>query len=280
MMQKRTTHGYFLESTQLLFKNAQEDEEINTLLLPYKVDEAKYEYGLSICTRGFKIDSKQLKLHGQQYRARKKFEKLQSEANEVYQIHLRFLRISFEQDVEKLKEISAYGIRTRSIADWLKEAQDFYQNTVIDEEAMSELDSYGITAELFQQNENKIKEVDAAYREHKIKLGAAQDAIAQRDDIFKELVIFRKKFVAICRTALKDHPQLLEKLGIKAYTEGYVRAKPKKKEEQPPADGGTTQNTQTAQTVASEEITANDGTETELVTVQPTPNGNKKKKRK
>ncbi|MDQ1350614.1 MAG: hypothetical protein QG657_916 [Acidobacteriota bacterium] len=274
MMKKRTTHGYFLESTQLLFKNAQEDEEINALLVPYKIDEAKYDYGISLCTRGFKSDRQQLKLHGQQYRARKKFEKLQNEANEGYQIHLRFLRISFEKDVEKLKELSAYGIRTRSIADWLKEAQDFYQNTVVDEEAMAELDSFGITAELFQQNETKITEVDAAYREHKLKLGAAQDAIVQRDEIFKELAIFRKKFIAICRTALKDHPQLLEKLGIKAYTEGYVRAKPKKKEEQPPTDGGSTQTAPTA------EVASNVDVQKEPVAVETVPNNNKKKKRK
>ena len=259
-MKKRTTHGYFLESTQLLFQNAQEDVQINTLLVPYKIDDSKYEYGLTLCSRGYKSDSQQIKLHGQQYRARKKFEKLQNEANEIYQIHLKFLRISFEKDVEKLKEISAYGIRTRSTADWLKEAITFYQNTVIDEEAMVELDSYGITAEMFQQNENKLKDVDAAYRDHKLKLGAAQNAVVLRDEIFNELALFRKKFIAICRTALRDYPQLLEKLGIRVYSEGYVRAKPKKDEEQPPADGGTTQTTAPA--------------------VQTAPNNNKKEKGK
>ncbi|MCX6583899.1 MAG: hypothetical protein NT166_27300 [Candidatus Aminicenantes bacterium] len=54
MMKKRTTHGYFLESTQLLFQNAQEDVQINTLLAPY-------EYGLSLCSRGYKSDSRQIK---------------------------------------------------------------------------------------------------------------------------------------------------------------------------------------------------------------------------
>ncbi|MCX6578683.1 MAG: hypothetical protein NT166_00695 [Candidatus Aminicenantes bacterium] len=48
---------------------------------------------------------------------------------------------------------------------------------------------------------------------------------------------------------MKDHPQLLEKLGIKVYSEGYVRAKPKTNGEQPPA-------------------------------VQTAPDNNKKKKRK
>ncbi len=260
MVKKRTSHGNFLESSQLMIQNAKEDEQISTLLLLYKVDEQRFEHGLSLCRKGYKMENQQIKLHGQQYRAYKKFEKLFNQANENYQIHLKFLRISFEKDTEKLKELSAYGNRSYITADWFKQAYAFYQNTVVDEEAMLELDSYGITAEIFQQNETKIMEVEAAYRLHKNKLGAAQDAIVQRDDVFKELATYIRRFRAICRTALKDHPQLLEKLGIKAYTEGYVKAKPKKEEEQPPADSGTNQ------AVAS--------------VVQASPNNNKKKKRK
>jgi len=60
-MKKRTTHGYFLESTQLLFQNAHDDEEINTLLSAYKIDESKYEHGLTLCSRGYKSDNRQIK---------------------------------------------------------------------------------------------------------------------------------------------------------------------------------------------------------------------------
>jgi hypothetical protein len=258
MMKKIYTHGYFLESSRMLIQNSKDDEQISALILPYKVNEQKLEEGLALCTRAYKVENLQIKLHGQQYRAYKKFEKAFAEVNEVCQIHLKFLKISFEKDTEKLKEISAYGTRSANIPNWFKQAFAFYQNTVVDEEAMAELDSYGITAEMFQENESKITEVEAAFLAHKIKLGAAQDAVVQRDDVFKELATYVKRLRAICRIALKDHPQLLEKLGIKAYSEGYVRAKPKTNGEQPPADGGTTQ------TAAPE--------------VQTAPNNNKKKK--
>jgi hypothetical protein len=242
----------------MLIQNSKDDEQISALILPYKVNEQKLEEGLALCTRAYKVENLQIKLHGQQYRAYKKFEKAFAEVNEVCQIHLKFLKISFENDTEKLKEISAYGTRSANIPNWFKQAFAFYQNTVVDEEAMAELDSYGITAEMFQENESKITEVEAAFLAHKIKLGAAQDAVVQRDDVFKDLATYVKRLRAICRIALKDHPQLLEKLGIKAYSEGYVRAKPKTNGEQPPADGGTTQ------TAAPE--------------VQTAPNNNKKKK--
>jgi hypothetical protein len=104
-------------------------------------------------------------------------------------------------------------------------------------------------------------------------LGAAQNAIAQRDDVFKELALFRKKFVAICRIALKDHPQLLEKLGIRVYSEGYVSAKSKANGEQPPADGST-------QTTANAGAAANAETPVKPVVVQAAAEHNKKKKGK
>jgi len=260
MMKKNYTHGYFLESSRMLIQNSNDDEQISALILPYKVDEQKLEEGLTLCTRAYKVENQQIKLHGQQYRAYKNFEKAFAEVDEVYQIHLKFLKISFEKDTEKLKEISAYGNRSANIPNWFKQAFAFYQNTVVDEEAMAELDSYGITAEMFQENESKITKVEAAFHAHRIKLGAAQDAVVQRDDVFKELATYVKRLRAICRIALKDHPQLLEKLGIKVYSEGYVRVKPKKDEEQPPADGGTTQ--------------------TAAPAVQTAPNNNKKEKGK
>ncbi|MCX6583062.1 MAG: hypothetical protein NT166_23030 [Candidatus Aminicenantes bacterium] len=228
MAHKRVTIGYLLETSQLMFQNAKEDEEINTLLATFKVDEQQYEFGLSLCRKTFKLENLQIKLHGQQFRSRKKFEKIYNAANEIYQLHLKFLRISFEKDKDKLKELSAFGKRPRSIADWIKQAFAFYQTTASDEEAMAALDSFGITAEMFMQNESKIMEVDAAYRAHKIKLGAAQNAVEERNAVIKELDTYAKRFRAICRTALKAHPQLLEKLGIKVYSKGYKKRKRKK----------------------------------------------------
>jgi hypothetical protein len=240
MAKQRSSIGYFLESSNLMLTNAKEDEQISALLVPYRVNEQRYQVGLSLCKKGYDLEIQQIKFHGQQYRAYKKFEKTYNVANEVYQVHLKFLRISFDKDKEKLKELSAKGIRPINTADWLKQAFAFYQTTVIDEEAMSELDFYGITAELLQANEKKIYEVEAAYREHKSKMGAAQDAVDQRDQALKYLAKFMKRFVAVCRTALKEHPQLMEKLGIRVYSPNYVKPKAKTNGEQPPAGDGET----------------------------------------
>lgn len=237
MLNKRTSIGSFLESTKVMLANAKEDEQISALLLTYKVDAQRYEAGLNLCQKGYLLEINQLKLHGQQYRAYKQFEKTYNSANDVYQMHLKFLRISFNKDMEKLKEISAKGIRPLNTADWLKQAFAFYQTAINDAEVTTEMDYYGITAEMLKAGEQKIYDVETAFRVHKNKMGAAQDAIDLRDQALKELAEFRRKFVAVCRIALKDHPQLLEKLGIKVYSEGYVKPKPADEEQVPPGGG-------------------------------------------
>ncbi len=44
-------------------------------------------------------------------------------------------------------------------------------------------------------------EVEAGFRLHRMKSGAAQGAVAQRDQAFKELDLYTKRLRAICRTA-------------------------------------------------------------------------------
>ena len=220
----------YLESTDLMLTNAHDDEQISALILPFKVDEAKFTFAFNLKDTAYDWEVKQINLHGQQYRAKKKFEKLFYETNEIYQEHLRFIRLHFEDDPEKLKELGAYEKRIRDTFGWLKQAKTCYRNFINDPEALEGFDEFGITLEDLQNTEKKILEVDAADKDHKMKLGAAQDAIEKRDAALKELHKFMIKFKAICRIALKDHPQLLEKLGIKVYSNGYTRKKPETNE--------------------------------------------------
>jgi hypothetical protein len=216
-----------------MLTNAHDDTQISALILPFKVDEAKFTFGFNLKNTAYDWEIKQIKLHGQQYRAKKKFEKLFDETNEIYQEHLRFIRLYFEDDPEKLKELGAYEKRIRDTNGWLKQSKTCYKNFTDDPEALAGFDEFGVTLEDLQNTEQKVFEVDAADKLtgiRKMKLGAAQDAVEKRDDALKELHKFMTKFKAICRIALKDHPQLLEKLGIKVYSRGYKRKKPETNE--------------------------------------------------
>ncbi len=215
----------YLENSELMLKNARKDPLINPLLLKYKVGPERYDQGLFLCTETYTLEKLQVKLHGEQFRAKAKFDKLLAETHPQYMDHVKFMRMGFRDDPRKLKELAAAGGRIKRISGWLMQAKTFYTNTINDEESLTKMADYGITKENLEAVEAKVSEVAAAYQEHKEKKGAAQDAIDRRDKSLDKLEKFMSEFISICRIALKDHPQLLEKLGIVVYTKGYVSAK-------------------------------------------------------
>lgn len=215
----------YLENSELMLKNARKDTLINPLLAHYNVGPERYEQGLTLCTETYTLEKLQVKLHGEQFRARAKFDKLLAETHPQYMDHVKFMRMAFRDDPKKLKELAAVGGRVKRISGWLMQSKTFYTNTINDEESLAKMAGYGITKENLEAVEAKVAEVATAYQEHKDKKGAAQDAIDRRDKALDKLEKFMSEFIGICRIALKNHPQLLEKLGIVVYTKGYVSAK-------------------------------------------------------
>lgn len=241
----------YLENSELMLKNARKDPVINPLLAKYKVGPEKYEQGLTFCTETYTIEKLQVKLHGEQFRAKAKLDKLLAETHPQYMDHVKFMRMAYREDPKKLKELAAAGGRVKRVSGWLMQAKTFYTNTISDEESLAKMAGYGITKENLEAVEAKIAEVAAAYQEHKDKKGAAQDAIDRRDKALDKLEKFMSEFIGICRIALKDHPQLLEKLGIVVYTKGYISAKSKaaaeEKKEQAAQESQEAQASQEAQ---------------------------------
>lgn len=220
-----STISDYLEHSELMLKNAQKDSTISQLLATYKISTEKYEQGLQLCTEAYDLEKLQIKLHGEQFRAKAKFKKLLAETHPQYMAHVRFMRLAHKEDLKKLDELDAASIREKTITGWLTQTKTFYTNTITDEEALLKLAEFGITKENLASIEVKVMEVAALNQLHKDKKGSAQDATDRRDAAIEKLARFISDFIAVCRIALKDHPQLLEKLGIVVYSKGYISAK-------------------------------------------------------
>lgn len=215
----------YLENSELTLKNARKDQFISQCLATYKISDEKYDEGLQLCTDAYDLQKEQIKLHGEQFRAKQKFEKLLAETHSLYMEHVKFMRLAHRDDLKKLNELDAAGIRDKTITGWLTQTKTFYTNTINDEEVLLKMNEYGITKENLQAVELKVLEVTSANQDHKDRKGAAQDATTRRDKALEKLEDFMGNFIAVCRIALKEHPQLLEKLGIVVYTKGYISAK-------------------------------------------------------
>lgn len=268
MPYKNSRLSDYLEHSELMLKNARKDTTIRDLLAVHKIDDVKITEGLTLCENAYTLEKLQVKLHGEQFRARAIFEKLRDETHPRYMDHVKFMRMAHRDDLRKLDELDAATTRVRTITGWLTQSKTFYTNVLGDEQALAKMTGYGITAENLQEVELKVAEVGAANQEHKLKKGEAQDAIDRRDAALDLLDKFMSEFIGICRIALKEHPQLLEKLGIVVYTKGYISAKSKaaaeerkklkkqKKQKQPESQGfqDTPETTEPPQTTVSQEV--------------------------
>jgi hypothetical protein len=91
---------------------------------------------------------------------------------------------------------------------------------------------YAITREKLEAGEQKIFELEKAKEQHDVETGEAQDATRLRNEAVEEANQFARAFLAICKIALKDRPEQLEKMRIKHYSDGYKR---KSKQQAEPA---------------------------------------------
>ncbi len=76
------------------------------------------------------------------------------------------------------------------------------------------LASFGYTTAKLSAERGKIVELSAAIQAHESASGAAQQATSEQNKAMDALDYWMGAFVRVAKVALRDEPQLLEKLGI------------------------------------------------------------------
>jgi hypothetical protein len=107
----------------------------------------------------------------------------------------------------------------------LRQADTFYSNLLDDPELLGRLEETAITMDKLQEGYANVQRVLQARGKYTEIIGMAQDATDQRNILLEEFNFWMKEFIYICKVALKDHPQLLESLGIQVLSAGYTRQK-------------------------------------------------------
>jgi len=212
---KRTIQE-LLENSKIAITNAMEDEEIKTLLLEYNYDEAKLNEGLELYKISDQLYNQQKKEYGEQYAAKASYEKAFKKAHPKYMEHVTLTRMAFKESPKKLVEMALHEPRQRRIGLWLKQARIFYDAAIGDDVVLESLSKYGVTKEKLEAGKQLIQEVEIENRKHKKESGEAQQSTVERDKALENLEEWISEYYQICKFALSEKPQLLEKLGIMA----------------------------------------------------------------
>ena len=224
IFKKNSLQDYFYNSDVAL-TNAVENKTIYQLISEYNMTETRIAEGHAMLDQLIALDKAKTEAHGKQLEARAALYKLLAEVHPGYMEHVNFIKLKCQKNPERLGQMMLQVPREKVLNGWLRQADTFYTNLLVDTELVTWLEVNAITVEKLTTAQAKIKEVQKANALYHDTKGIAQNASEARDALLAEFELWLREFVYVCKMALKENKQLLESLKIQILSKGYVRQK-------------------------------------------------------
>ena len=157
---------------------------------------------------------KMTKEYGDQYSASEQTIRLFNTYQPAYMEVVRLARIALKDMPGALHSLRATGSRNRSLSGFIKDARTLYRNLLEQPNYLEAVQRFGVTAERLQSALNDIDTIEASHHNFLKEKGEAQTSTIARDQAYDDLYRWYSDFRAVARLALKEHPQLIEKMGI------------------------------------------------------------------
>lgn len=204
----------FLSDADRALDNGLNDSEIASRLANFGYTAAKLQEGRALYEEARQLYQDQQRAYGDQYAATDDFETKWAAAREIYGRHIKLARIALEGDRDALQSLGLIGKRPSAFGPWQQAALLFYETPLADEALRQRMAEVGLTEEALQEGLTKVQEVKAAEHVQEQRRGTAQELTKQRDAAFQALRAWMDDYLTVAKVALKDQPQLAEKLGI------------------------------------------------------------------
>jgi hypothetical protein len=221
---KSSLADYFFNSRHAL-NISQKNAKIYSLISDYNMTTENIAIGLDKLDKLMTADKLKTEARGKQLELRVALETLFAEVHPVYMSHVKLAKVKVQRVPERVARLMLLEPRKTRINDWLRQADTFYTNLLLDTEMVAQFETNAITVEKLNASNMRIKEVEQAYNAYNEAKGIAQEALEARDVLLEDFDAWMKEFIVICKIALRKYPQLLEALGIVVLSKGYVRSK-------------------------------------------------------
>ncbi len=155
------------------------------------------------------------KQHSEQQDKRSAYSSYNKQAeicNFDYRKTLDFVRLKIKYMDGAKERINTSSIPTSPAEKMFDEILKFYKTVLKEPELVTYLNQFNITPEIYIKDVEEAKRLRAVVQKEK---GEAEDATEKRNKALVELEHICNEIRTIAKYALKDDPQLLEKLGIK-----------------------------------------------------------------
>ncbi len=212
MTRPMTTIADQLNAAQLAVNNSLADEEIQALVSGFGYSSQGLQGGCELFERAQAAVQAQKLAAGAQQVATQAVVDAKTAAADAYQALAKVARA-----ICNSSQLTALGLNRqmpRDTAGFLTAAYTLFDNAA----TLGTLSDFGYTPEKLTLERGKVTAYDQLNQRQEAAKGAAQQATREQEAALKELNEWLAQYLKIAKVALREKPQLLEKLGIAART--------------------------------------------------------------
>jgi hypothetical protein len=125
-----------------------------------------------------------------------------------------------------------WGRRAKALTKWTTEAVRFYNEILKRENILQALSTYNVTKEDLEKGIALVEELRALKEEQEEQKGKVQVAYKARNAAYKAFRKPMRQLRKLLRIEYRDNLQQLERVGILVYSDGYVKAETRRKNEE------------------------------------------------
>ncbi len=211
---QRNTVAEKMNLGQLAVNNTLDDAEILSRVSPFGYNAEKMLEGKRLVIIVEKQVNEQEAAIGTEKGASQTVNALKKRAFDTYQSLSQVCEAIYIKDNGKLAILGLTGKMPSQIPAFIKAAHILFENAQRPE-IQVELANFGYNIPKLQSELEKISELEKAHQKREQTKGTKQQSTREKSAAVTQMDAWVKQYLKIAKVALKDKPELLEKLGVR-----------------------------------------------------------------
>ena len=195
---------------QRYITNASEQPEIQKKLNQTGFTPKRFLEGATLLDECKALHAQKSEKYGEKQELASQIKAHEQLARQTFEDHVAIVRFVFRKEPATVAKFNVERT-ARKVDAWVLQAGYFYSRVAEHQEVLSQ---HGLTSAEAAQAVAMVEAVATTRNQRMMRKGEAEEATRARNQSIKALKLWMKDFRAMARIALRDHPQLLESLGM------------------------------------------------------------------
>jgi hypothetical protein len=214
MTKKKPKMKDFIANAKTYIDNAYSDPYIKEQILSHGYDDKRFEEGRTIQQKAWKARERKLMIVSESKSLNKELRDSFRDKEKLLTGDIRLLKDYFFRDKVVREKLNLRGVKKRSMTVYFERARTLYDTLLKEQDILDQVVKLNLTREIVQGKLDEVDELEKVYKKFKSVNKESQDVTAEWNKEYQNLFDWIRVFQDACRIALRERPQLLEKVGI------------------------------------------------------------------